>query len=149
MPIVAKVVSEEDYKAWVAMKKGSARAAAADDAKTFALSELVAHGQKVYEANCATCHQTDGMGLPGAFPAINGSRVATGPIADHLRVVMNGRPGTAMAPFADRLSDADLAAVVTYQRNAWNNKMGDAVQPAQVAAARGGAVVAVAAPAAQ
>jgi cytochrome c oxidase subunit 2 len=149
MPIVAKVVSEEDYKAWVAMKKGSARAAAADDAKTFALSELVAHGEKVYEANCATCHQTDGMGLPGAFPAINGSRVATGPIAEHLRVVMNGRPGTAMAAFAERLSDADLAAVVTYQRNAWNNKMGDAVQPAQVAAARGGAVVAVAAAAAQ
>jgi mono/diheme cytochrome c family protein len=120
-----------------------------DDAKTFELSELVAHGEKVYQANCATCHQTDGMGLPGAFPAINGSRVATGPIADHLQVVMSGRPGTAMAAFADRLSDADLAAVVTYQRNAWNNKMGDAVQPAQIAAARGGAVVAAAAPAAQ
>jgi cytochrome c oxidase subunit 2 len=149
MPIVVKVVSEDDYKAWVAMKKGSARAAAADNAKTFQLSELVAHGEKVYQANCATCHQADGMGLPGAFPAINGSRVATGPIADHLRVVMNGRPGTAMAAFADRLSDADIAAVVTYQRNAWNNKMGDAVQPAAVAAARGGAVVATAAPAAQ
>src|SRR5512139_358536 len=149
MPIVVKVVSEDDYRAWVAMKKGSARAAAADDTKTFERPELVAHGEKVYQANCATCHQADGMGLPGAFPAINGSRVATGPIAEHLRVVMNGRPGTAMAAFADRLSDADLAAAVTYQRNAWNNKMGDAVQPAQVAAARGGAVVAVAAPAAQ
>ena len=148
MPIVVKVVSEDDYKAWVAMKKGAARAAAADNAKTFQLSELMAHGKKVYQANCAACHQTNGMGLPGTFPAINGSKVATGPIADHLRVVMNGRPGTAMAAFADQLSDADIAAVVTYQRNAWNNKTGDAAQPAEIAAARS-VVVAAATPAAQ
>jgi cytochrome c oxidase subunit 2 len=84
------------------------------------------------------------MGLPGTFPAINGSKVATGPIADHIKVVMNGRPGTAMAAFATQLSDADIAAVVTYQRNAWNNKMGDAVQPAEIAGTRGGAIVAAA-----
>jgi cytochrome c oxidase subunit 2 len=88
------------------------------------------------------------MGLPGAFPAISGSRVATGPIADHINVVMNGRPGTAMQAFAGQLSDADIAAVVTYQRNAWDNKMGDAAQPAVIAAARGGAAEA-GAPAAQ
>ena len=148
MPIVVEVVSEEDYKAWVAKKKGSAQTAAADNSKTFETAELVERGEKVYQANCAACHQANGMGLPGAFPAINGSKVATGPIADHIHVVLNGRPGTAMQSFASQLSDADIAAVVTYQRNAWNNKMGDAAQPAEIAAARGGAAEA-AAPAAQ
>jgi len=148
MPIVVEVVSEEDYKAWVAKKKGSAQATADDNSKTFETAELVERGEKVYQANCAACHQANGMGLPGAFPAISGSKVATGPIADHVAVVMNGRPGTAMAAFAGQLSDADIAAVVTYQRNAWDNKMGDAAQPAAIAAARGGAAEA-AAPAAQ
>ncbi|MHB0975161.1 MAG: cytochrome c oxidase subunit II [Thiobacillus sp.] len=144
MPIVVKVVSDEDYKAWVARKKGTAQAAAADNGKTFGTAELVARGEKVYQANCAACHQANGMGLPGTFPAINGSKVATGPIADHIKVVLNGRPGTAMASFAGQLSDADIAAVVTYQRNAWDNKTGDAAQPADIAATRGGATAAAA-----
>jgi cytochrome c oxidase subunit 2 len=148
MPIVVEVVSEEDYKAWVAKKKGAAQVAAAANAQTFEIADLVARGEKVYQANCAACHQANGMGLPGAFPAISGSRVATGPIADHINIVMNGRPGTAMQAFAGQLSDADIAAVVTYQRNAWDNKMGDAAQPAVIAAARGGAAEA-GAPAAQ
>jgi cytochrome c oxidase subunit 2 len=149
MPIVVNVVSEEDYKAWVAKKKGAAQTAAADNTKSFDLAELEARGEKVYQANCAACHQANGMGLPGAFPAINGSKVATGPIADHVSVVLHGRQGTAMAAFADRLSDADIAAVVTYQRNAWGNKMGDMAQPAQIATARGDAASVAAAPAAQ
>ena len=149
MPIVVKVVSEEDYKAWVANKKGSAQAAAADNGKTFDIKELVERGEKVYQANCAACHQANGMGLPGTFPALNGSKVATGPIADHIKIVLHGgRPGTAMVGFADRLSDAEIAAVVTYERNAWDNKMGDAAQPADIAAARG-AVAQAAVPAAQ
>ncbi|HEX7971192.1 MAG TPA: cytochrome c oxidase subunit II [Thiobacillus sp.] len=148
MPIVVNVVSEEDYKAWVAKKKGAASTAAADNGKAFDVAELVARGEKVFSANCAACHQANGMGLPGTFPALNGSKVATGPLAGHLQVVLNGRPGTAMAAFGKQLSDADIAAVVTYERNAWNNKMGDAAQPADVAAARGAATEA-AAPAAQ
>jgi cytochrome c oxidase subunit 2 len=148
MPIVVEVVSEADYKAWVAKKQGAAHAAAADNAKSFAIAELVTRGEQVYQANCAACHQANGMGLPGAFPAINGSKVATGPIADHIQVVLHGRPGTAMAAFGGQLSDADIAAVVTYQRNAWDNKMGDLAQPAEIAGARGGAAEA-AAPAAQ
>jgi len=149
MPIVVEVVSEEDYKAWVAKKKGAAQSAAADNTKSFEVADLVARGEKVYQANCAACHQANGMGLPGAFPAINGSKVATGPIADHIKVVLNGRPGTAMAAFGGQLSDADIAAVVTYQRNAWDNKMGDLAQPAEIAAARGGVANEAAAPAAQ
>lgn len=147
MPIVVEVVSEVDYKAWVAKKKGSAAAAAADNSKTFDSAELIARGEKVYAASCAACHQANGMGLPGTFPAINGSKVATGPVDAHIATVLNGRPGTAMAAFGGQLSDADIAAVVTYQRNAWDNKTGDAAQPAQIAAARGGAEAA--APAAQ
>ena len=149
MPIVVEVVSEADYAAWVAKKKGAAQTAAADNAKSFELAELMGRGEKVYEANCAACHQASGMGLPGAFPAINGSKIATGPIADHINIVLNGKPGTAMAAFGGQLSDADIAAVVTYQRNAWDNKTGDLAQPAQIAAARGGAAGEAAAPAAQ
>jgi len=147
MPIVVEVVSEEDYAAWVAKKKSTAAVASADNTKTFELTDLVARGEQVYQANCAACHQADGMGLAGVFPAISGSKVANGPIGDHIAVVLNGVPGTAMTAFAGMLSDADVAAVVTYQRNAWNNKMGDLAQPAEIAAVRGGAAAEAAAPA--
>ena len=149
MPIVVEVVSEEDYAAWLAKKKGAAQSAAGDNAKTFEIADLMARGEQVYQANCAACHQADGMGMAGVFPAISGSKVANGPIEDHIALVLNGVPGTAMAAFAGMLSDADVAAVVTYQRNAWNNKMGDLAQPAEIAAARGGAATEAAAPAAQ
>ena len=154
MPIVVEVVSEEDYAAWVAKKKGTAAVASADNTKTFEMTDLVARGEQVYQANCAACHQADGMGMAGVFPAISDSKVAKGPIGDHIALVLNGVPGTAMSAFAGTLSDADIAAVVTYQRNAWNNKMGDMAQPAEIAAARGGAAEAAApaaptAPAAQ
>jgi cytochrome c oxidase subunit 2 len=149
MPIVVEVVSEEDYAAWVAKKKGAAQSAAGDNTKTFEIADLMARGEQVYQANCAACHQADGMGMAGVFPAISGSKVANGPIEGHIALVLNGVPGTAMAAFAGMLSDADVAAVVTYQRNAWNNKMGDLAQPAEIAAARGGAATEAAAPAAQ
>ena len=137
MPIVVQVVSEADYQTWVASKKGAAQAAAADNSKTFTLDELKTRGEQVYAANCAACHQANGMGLPGAFPAISGSKIATGPIDAHINIVVHGKPGTAMQAFGTQLSDADIAAVVTYQRNAWDNKVGDMVQPAQVTALKG------------
>ncbi len=137
MPIVVKVVEQAEYDAWMAARKQGSAAAAADNARTFAREELMAKGEGVYNANCAACHQANGMGIPGAFPAINGSRIATGPIDEHIKVVVNGRPGTAMASFGARLSEADIAAVVTFQRNAWDNKVGDLAQPAQVAALKG------------
>lgn len=149
MPIVVEVVSEEDYKAWVEKKKGAATSATADNTRTFDAAELIARGETVYQANCAACHQADGKGLPGVFPAISGAKIASGPIDAHINVILNGRPGTAMAAFAGQLSDADIAAVVTYQRNAWDNNTGDLAQPAKIAAARGGAAGEAAAPAAQ
>lgn len=137
MPIVVKVVEQAEYDAWMAARKQGSAAAAADNARTFGREELMAKGEAVYNANCAACHQANGMGIPGAFPAINGSRIATGPIDEHIKVVVNGRPGTAMAAFGAQLAEADIAAVVTFQRNAWGNKVGDLAQPAQVAALKG------------
>ncbi|MHB8823728.1 MAG: cytochrome c oxidase subunit II, partial [Thiobacillus sp.] len=106
MPIVVEVVSEEDYAAWVAKKKGAAQSTAGDNAKTFEIADLMARGERVYQANCAACHQADGMGMAGVFPAISGSKVANGPIEGHIALVLNGVPGTAMAAFAGMLSDA-------------------------------------------
>lgn len=139
MPIVVKVVTQEEFDAWLASKKQGAAAAAADNSKTFTREELIAKGEKVYTTNCAACHQANGMGVPGAFPAISGSKIATGPIDQHIKLVLNGKPGTAMAAFGGQLSEADIAAVVTYQRNGLGNRVGDMAQPSQVAGLKGGA----------
>jgi cytochrome c oxidase subunit 2 len=134
MPIVVNVVSEPEFKTWLQSKKGAGPSNAAADAKTMTMQEAMAQGEKVFAANCVACHQVNGMGLPPAFPALNGSKVATGPVDEHIKVVLNGRPGTAMVNFGKTLSNADIAAVVTYERNAWNNKTGDIAQAAKVAA---------------
>src|SRR5258706_14400075 len=98
-----------------------AQVAAADAKKKWTMDELKAAGEKLYAANCAACHQPTGKGMPPAFPALDGSKIATGPKAGHIAMVMKGKPGTAMASFA-HLNDADVAAIVTYERNAWGNK---------------------------
>ncbi len=97
---------------------------------------LMAAGEGKYNTYCGACHQINGQGLPPTFPSLVGSAVATGPLAAHLDIVINGKPGTAMAAFGPQLSDEDLAAIITYQRNAWGNDTGDVVQPADIAAAR-------------
>jgi cytochrome c oxidase subunit 2 len=94
-------------------------------------------GEGLYNAHCGACHQPNGQGLAAAgFPAIAGSAVATGDIAAHIDIGVHGRPGTAMAAFGPQLSDEELAAIITYQRNAWGNGTGDLVSPADIAAAR-------------
>ncbi len=136
MPIVVVAKEQADYDKWLAEQKQAVAAAADDSNRAFTKDELMARGEKVYAANCAACHQANGEGVPGAFPAIKGGVLSTGPVAGQLDRVMNGKPGTAMAAFAAQLSDADIAAVVTYERNSWGNNMGDVVQPADVKAAR-------------
>jgi len=136
MPIVVKVVSQEQYTQWVAEQKKKSAAAAEDTNKQWTLAELKARGAKVYAANCVACHQANGKGRPPMFPALDGSKIATGPIAAHINRVLNGKPGTAMVAFGKQLSDTDIAAVITYERNSWGNNMGDMVQPAEVKAAR-------------
>ncbi len=154
MPIVVVAKTADDYAAWVKQEKAkmaaaapapaeaapmqvaAAAAAPAEDLnKKWSLGELKESGAKVFAANCAACHQANGKGVPGAFPALDGSKVATGPKAAHIATVLKGRPGTAMASFL-RLTDVELAEVITYERNAWGNKTGDAIQPSEIAAAR-------------
>ncbi len=136
MPIVVVAKSEADYAAWVTAQKGAADADAAAAERDWDLAGLMERGEKVYSKTCAACHQAGGEGVPGTFPALKGGAIATGDKAAHLALVMNGKPGTAMAAFAGQLSDVDLAAVVTYERNAWGNNKSDLVQPSEVKSAR-------------
>jgi len=135
MPIVVEVKSKAEYAKWAAEQKQKNAVAADDPAKVWDLKDLVASGEKVFAANCAACHQANGKGVPNAFPALDGSKVVNGPPADQIHLVLNGKTGTAMASFKG-LSNADLASVITYTRNAWGNKTGQAIQPAQIQAAR-------------
>jgi len=137
MPIVVEVVEQDKYAQWVASakQKMAATTAAADPAKQWTAEELNAQGSKVFGANCAACHQATGMGVPGTFPALAGSKVVTGAKEEQISLVLNGKPGTAMAPFK-HLSDVEIAAVVTYTRNSWTNKTGDMAVPADVKALR-------------
>ena len=136
MPVVVNVVAPEEFTAWKDGKKTHLAAAAANASKTYELAELKAMGEKVYATYCTACHQENGMGLPGAFPALNGSPMVTSDKAAHIDTVLNGREKTAMAAFGPLLSDLDIAAVVTFERNHWENKTGDVVQPADIAARR-------------
>jgi cytochrome c oxidase subunit 2 len=131
MPIVVEVVEPQKYAQWVAEQKKKSAATAVDTNKVFTAEELKAEGEKVYAANCVACHQANGKGLPGTFPPLEGSKLANGPKADHINIVMNGKTGTAMAAFK-HLSDVQIAAVVTYERNSWGNKAGDVVQPSEI-----------------
>lgn len=145
MPIVVEAVTEDKYRAWVAQKKTASASLAASAEKSWSREDLMKHGQEVYEKICIACHQAGGKGLPGAFPALAGSKIVNGPLLDakgrlvkdgHLDRVMNGKPGTAMQAFKNSLSDTDIAAVVTYERNSFGNSMGDLVQPALVKSLR-------------
>lgn len=136
MPIVVEVKSEAEYAVWLGEQKQKAQAAAASSAKTWSMAELMEHGEKVYNTNCVACHQVSGAGIPNVFPGLIGSPITTGEVAKHIDVVLNGVEGTAMQAFGKQLNDADLAALVTYERNAWGNNTGDIVQPSDIKAAR-------------
>ena len=141
MPIVVEVVSETKYAAWSADQKKKVAATAEDPSKIWDMGALLARGEKVYAANCVACHQATGKGVPGAFPPLDASPKVLGAKLDQIHILLNGvmkdgKP-TAMVSFAKQLSDTDIAAVITYTRNAWSNKTGEAIQPAEVKAARG------------
>ncbi|UCV04266.1 cytochrome c oxidase subunit II [Dechloromonas denitrificans] len=145
MPVVVQALPEAEYLVWLETKKAEAKAAAGGADRTWSKDELLATGKEVYEKQCVACHQTNGQGLPPAFPALAGSPVVNAPLfgADgkpakdsHLDRVLNGKVNTAMQAFRNSLSDVELAAVVTYERNSFGNTRGDMVQPAQVKALR-------------
>lgn len=135
MPIVVEVKSKADYATWLDEQKKQVAAAAEDPSKVWTEADLAARGLQVFAANCVACHQASGKGLPPAFPALDGSAIVLGPAEPQIALVLNGKQGTAMASFK-QLSSTDIAAVITYTRNAWSNHTGQAIQPAQVQAAR-------------
>ena len=136
MPIVVHAVTENEYAQWIAEQKAAAAQLAAMAAQEFSMEELVAKGETVYQANCAACHGPTGAGIPGAFPAMTGSPLVNGPIDAHIDIVFNGKAGTAMAAYKGQLSDIDIAAVITYERNSLGNSVGDLVQPSAIKSLR-------------
>jgi cytochrome c oxidase subunit 2 len=132
MPIVVKVVSENDYNSWVEEQKKAAMVAAQSSSKVFTKDELMKRGAEVYNTTCAPCHQPTGQGLPGVFPALAGSKIVNGPKEGHIHIVVHGKEGTAMQAFGKQLSPADIAAVITYERNSFGNKTGDIIQPSEI-----------------
>jgi cytochrome c oxidase subunit 2 len=134
MPIVVNVVSDEDYTKWVEGKKKEMAAKADDPSKVWTVDELKQRGEQVYAANCVACHQATGKGVPGSFPALDGSAIVKGAKEEQIKMVLAGK--NAM-PAWKTLSDTELAAVITYTRNSWSNKSEqNIVQPAEVLAAR-------------
>jgi cytochrome c oxidase subunit 2 len=136
MPIVVEAKSEADYNQWIAGELAAAEAAANSADREWSMAELMEKGEQVYGTSCAACHQAGGEGIAGVFPSLIGSPMVLGDIQAHIDIIMNGKAGTAMQAFAGQLNDVDVAAVTTYERNAWGNDTGDVVQPAAIKAVR-------------
>lgn len=148
MPIVVQAVNEEDYNKWVAtqekVQSEYTKAQVQPQAQVLMTKqELMSLGRKKYREFCAVCHKVDGKGMPPVYPALKGSSVSVGkPISRHISIVLHGVSGSAMQGYKDQLSDKEIAAVVTYERNVWGNNTNDVVQPADVAQVREGESVA-------
>ena len=145
MPVVVRAVPEPEYLAWLDAQKARQSSVAAGADRAWSKDELMAKGKEVYATLCVACHQPDGKGLPPVFPALAGSKVINSPLLSpegkllhdsHPDRVMNGKPGTPMQAFKTTLSDVDLAAVITFERNSFGNTRGDMIQPAQIKALR-------------
>ncbi len=141
MPIVVHAVPKAEYVAWIETQKAEQAASAASANKTFTKDELMRKGEQIYTTQCAACHQAEGQGIEGVFPSLVGGAIATGPAADHIDIVLNGK--NLMPAFKEQLNDAELAAVITFERNKWGNYEkitakghADVVQPADVKATR-------------
>jgi cytochrome c oxidase subunit 2 len=145
MPVVVHAVPEPEFLAWLETQKAEAKAAAGGADRTWSRDELMAKGKETYDKICAACHQPNGQGLPPAFPALAGSKLVNGPLLgmdgkiipdSHVDRVLNGKAGTAMQAFRNSLSDVEIAAIITYERNSLGNRKGDMIQPAQIKALR-------------
>lgn len=138
MPVVVIAKEPAEYEAWIAEQEQIAREAKAEEQRLLAMNmsmdELMTSGERVYKAACAACHQPNGEGLPPMFPALKGSKMAieTDQIEAHIDIVVNGKAGTAMQSFSKQLTMSEIAAVVTYERNAWGNNTGEMVQAKDV-----------------
>lgn len=130
MPIVVIAKEQAEYDAWVEAQQAQLQAAKQLTDKEWSMAELMDKGESVYVNNCATCHMPDGAGMAGTFPALSGSQVVTGPIDDQIDLVFNGKG--MMPGFGPMLTETELAAVITYTRNALGNSVGDLVQPTAI-----------------
>ena len=130
MPVVVHAVSREEFDAWMESKRADKAAQVAASAVDLSLDELMTRGESVYNSQCLACHGAQGEG--GVGKAIAGSAIALGDVGAHLDVGIKGVSGTAMQAYGSQLSDVDMAAVITYQRNAFGNNTGDVIQPSDV-----------------
>jgi cytochrome c oxidase subunit 2 len=138
MPIVVQVLPAAEYAAWVDGQQQILAKGKEDPNKQWTSAELVTKGTNLYGSMCISCHQANGAGITGAFPALDGSKIVTGPKADNVAILLKGKPGTAMQSFA-QLSDTDLASLITYSRQSWGNGgngQDPVVMPADIQAAR-------------
>ncbi|MDT8878071.1 cytochrome c oxidase subunit II [Halomonas saccharevitans] len=133
MPVVVEAVEPERFEEWMAKRKEAAQQEAMSADREWSLEELMARGEQTYGAVCAACHQPDGGGSPPAFPALAGNQALLEEPERHINVVIDGVAGSAMPAFRNTLSPVEIAAVVTYERNAWGNDAGDTVQPSEIA----------------
>ncbi|WP_318401753.1 cytochrome c oxidase subunit II [Photobacterium leiognathi] len=144
MPIVVIAKPQAEYEEWLQQIKITQRKAKEEEQRLLdmemTMDELMTLGEKTYVARCAMCHQANGQGLPGAFPALAGEGVSVDPMRklEHISVVVHGKNGTAMQAFGPQLSLKELAAVITYERNAWGNDTGEVIQAAEVQAIKNG-----------
>ena len=160
MPIVVKAVDGPQFNQWVRSEQAAQAAQQAASGMSYTREQLIAAGRKVFDARCSACHQPNGLGIPGAFPPIaaghpfaaaapmlaalrargfyKGGDIVVGPVANHIRIVLDGIAGTPMPAFASQLSAADIAAVITYERNDFGNHTGETVEPKQVTAIEAG-----------
>lgn len=136
MPIVVIAKEPAEFDAWMSEQKLMAQKAKEEEQKLLAMNmsmeELMSVGEKAYIANCAACHQANGAGIPGVFPALKGSKIALEDMAAHIQIVVDGKSGTAMQGYGKQLGLKDLAAIITYERNAWGNSTGDLVQASDI-----------------
>jgi cytochrome c oxidase subunit 2 len=130
MPVVVHAVSREEFNAWMGSKRADKAAQVAASAVDLSLDDLMSRGESVYNSQCLACHGAQGEG--GVGKAIAGSTIALGDVGAHLDVGIKGVAGTAMQAYGSQLSDVDMAAVITYQRNAFGNNTGDVIQPSDV-----------------
>ncbi|MFC3909814.1 cytochrome c oxidase subunit II [Legionella dresdenensis] len=142
MPIVVQAVNDDEFQQWVAVQtkdqsQNISAESTPDVQANLTRDELMQLGKTKYEQMCSACHQLDGTGIPPMYPALKGSSVAVGrPISRHIELVLNGVVGSAMQAYRDVLTDTEMAAIITYERNAWENNTNDVVQAADVAKVR-------------
>ncbi|RUO27147.1 cytochrome c oxidase subunit II [Aliidiomarina minuta] len=138
MPVVVIAMEPDDFDEWIANEETRQAEARAEEERLLdmemSMDELMSMGENVYTAQCAACHQPNGQGVPGVFPALAGEGMSVDPdgIEDHIDIVVNGASGTAMQAYRNQLTMRELAAVITYERNAWDNDTGDTVQAADI-----------------